>query len=162
MSVGLVTPSSPLVSSKGFSSTVGKAADGTVIDVAQDVRTYRANEALTPGDVVRIVAPTASQVPSVGKVPAVATNKATGVVLNAAAAGDAVRVATDIGWCKVGTAASIADGVAIQMDATGSTAGAVEHGGAASALVATDVGLARSAVISNFYGSTSAVLVEFF
>lgn len=160
MSVGLVTPSSPLVSSKGFSATVGKAADGTVIDVSQAVVTYRANEALSPGDVVRIVAPTASQVPSVGKVPATAGLKATGVVLNSAAAGDAVRVATDIGWCKVGTAGSIADGSAIQMD--GTTAGTVADGGAGSTLTATDVGLARSAVISNFYGSTSAVLIEFF
>jgi hypothetical protein len=159
MSVGLVTPSSPLVSSKGFSATVGKAADGTVIDVSQAVVTFRANEALSPGDVVCVVAPTASQVPSVHKVPAVVTNKATGVVLNTAAAGDAVRIATDIGWCKVGTATSLVDGRSVSVD--GSTAGTVADSGAASAYVATDIGISRSAVISNFYGSTSAILVEF-
>lgn len=159
MSVGLVTPAQ---SSQAPSATVvGKWADGTPLNIAQQVSTYRAASAVSEGQLVRVATPSAGDVPGVEPVPAVATNRTIGVALNAAAAGDIVRVARDVGWVRVGTATSLATARSVRLDA--STAGTLQDNGteASPTAAAAEIGVARSAVVTNFYGSTSAILVEF-
>lgn len=152
----------PLQSAKthGDSPVLGKWEDGTPIEITQDVGVYRATAAISQGEVVTYAAAAAGAVPGVVKAPNGVTIQAFGVALHDAAIGDNVRVARDIGWCIVGVATNLANARAVSVDAT--TAGTVADSGLVTALAATDIGVARSAIADDFFGADiDAILVEF-
>lgn len=154
MTVGLVSTGDPKSSGRPVASYLtGKDSNGVVIELAQDVNSYRANSAIAQGDLVRFVAPTATAPLSVETTPATATLPAgtlAGVALAAAAAGDTVRVAKDLAWVK-GT------GTAGQYIQTVATAGSISS--TATAAAGVQFGAVIVATTANFFGSTSACLV---
>jgi hypothetical protein len=135
--------------------------DGTIKDYSSQVVAYIASGAINQGECVIAETAAVDTGPRVKVTPASggATSKPLGVALNTAAAGEIVRVARDIGWCRCSVTTSVADGVA--MTGSAATAGHVIYRAAGNVLAATDIGLARSGAVANVFGSTAGVLVQF-
>jgi len=134
--------------------STGKDVDGVPIQYGLSVEGRRANEAITRGQLVQLLAATATTPLSVEVADAAAmAYNVYGVAVESAAADSICRVATDIGWVLCTTT------VAAGADLAAGTAGVVTETGADETGRCCE---ALSADIDDFFGtSNDAILVRF-
>jgi hypothetical protein len=146
--------------SGGTDWSAGKDTAGIPILYPSETVTYRANEALVPGDVVSLIAATSTAPVSVRKTLTTDKNSTIlGACTTTTAAGDDAVISVDVGWCKATAAVADAALVAVKTTTGQFTTEAtnLSYGTAAHA-----AGIAIGAAVANFYGSGNyGVLVKF-